>query len=395
MGNFTLNYPPRSNSGGGGGSPAGPNLSVQYNSDGSFGGNSGFTYNTITATLTLINSSNAGEFDFGSAGSLRYDGFGNLTLTQTSSGQQLAFVSGGAVSLQDSTGSTGGLGISSGNVFIRLDLQIFGNSIQFTNPGAVSLTDNSGNGYNLDGSGNATIDGTLTVSGGTAIIGTNISLVDDGADNVYLKNITTSAMLSLTSDGHASLVDTSGSGLRIVTGDVDTDYNLTVGKNLTITDFIYSTRNFVLMDTNIGIIYTPTKVISIDTQNRYLSADGITKTVDYANDQLSNLSGLVLDWSVGLNAKKSLTFGNAASGLIYTTGSNGRTGQATLGIGGIVTVSNNSVTAKSLVLASTVVPGGTQGALYVGVINPGVNFVVHSTNIGDTSTFRYMIIETT
>ena len=49
-------------SGGGGGTPAGPSGSVQFNDGGSFGGSAGFTYNSVTNSLSLGTAATPGGF---------------------------------------------------------------------------------------------------------------------------------------------------------------------------------------------------------------------------------------------------------------------------------------------------------------------------------------------
>lgn len=85
--------------GGGNGSPGGANTQIQYNNAGTFGGDSGFTYDDVTNTMTvdtvaLTNISATGDVSLGSVSNLvitggtagyflRTDGFGNLTWAET------------------------------------------------------------------------------------------------------------------------------------------------------------------------------------------------------------------------------------------------------------------------------------------------------------------------
>jgi hypothetical protein len=76
--------------GGGNGSPGGANTQIQFNDASTFGGDSGFTYNKDTDTLSVINVNAIGEVSLGSVSNLtitggtagyylRTDGTGNLT----------------------------------------------------------------------------------------------------------------------------------------------------------------------------------------------------------------------------------------------------------------------------------------------------------------------------
>jgi hypothetical protein len=73
------------------------------------------------------------------------------------------------------------------------------------------------------------------------------------------------------------------------------------------------------------------------------------------------------------------------------SGSNTRVGTATL-VAGNISVSNTTVTANSLIYLTTQTVGGTPGALYIGAKSAGTSFAVSSSNVADTSTFAYFII---
>jgi hypothetical protein len=77
--------------GGGNGSPGGSNTQVQFNNAGTFGGDSGFTYNNITNTLSVQNANvdvlNTGHANLGPIGNITITGgFANYVLTTDGTG---------------------------------------------------------------------------------------------------------------------------------------------------------------------------------------------------------------------------------------------------------------------------------------------------------------------
>lgn len=77
---------------------------------------------------------------------------------------------------------------------------------------------------------------------------------------------------------------------------------------------------------------------------------------------------------------------------LKTTGGAARMGTAVL-VAGTVTVATTAVTAVSVIMLSTQVPGGTPSALRVASRIAGTSFVVTSLLAGDTSTIAYIIFE--
>jgi hypothetical protein len=77
--------------------------------------------------------------------------------------------------------------------------------------------------------------------------------------------------------------------------------------------------------------------------------------------------------------------------LLMPSGSNTRVGTAIL-VAGNTLVSNTAVTANSLIYLTTQTVGGIPGALYIGAKSAGTSFAVSSSNVADTSTFAYFII---
>lgn len=82
----------------------------------------------------------------------------------------------------------------------------------------------------------------------------------------------------------------------------------------------------------------------------------------------------------------------AGGGVRIKTGSNARAGTCTL-VAGVCTVTNNTITANTIIQLGGVTSGGTPGALFVNAVTVGTSFVVHSTNSLDTSTIGYTLTE--
>ena len=82
----------------------------------------------------------------------------------------------------------------------------------------------------------------------------------------------------------------------------------------------------------------------------------------------------------------------AGSGLRIAEGSNAKMGTVTL-VGGAATVSNSSVTADSRIYLTAQNSSGTAGSLWVSARTAGTSFNISSTNILDTRTVAWMIVE--
>lgn len=82
----------------------------------------------------------------------------------------------------------------------------------------------------------------------------------------------------------------------------------------------------------------------------------------------------------------------AGKGLSMKAGSNARIGASVL-VAGTVTNANTSVGANTKIFVSRSTLGGTPGHLSV-VANAGSNFIINSSEAGDTSTVNWVLIET-
>lgn len=87
-----------------------------------------------------------------------------------------------------------------------------------------------------------------------------------------------------------------------------------------------------------------------------------------------------------------LIVSTAGKGLQVKEGSNARMGSVVL-VGGSATVANTSVTASTRIFLTSESPGGTIGFLSVSARSAGVSFAISSSNILDTSTVAWLLIE--
>jgi hypothetical protein len=90
-----------------------------------------------------------------------------------------------------------------------------------------------------------------------------------------------------------------------------------------------------------------------------------------------------------------LSFPTVTGGLSFKSGSNARVGSGTLS-GGTLIVANTSVTANSMILVQNTGGGvlANVGALFVASQTASTGFTISSSNVLDTSSFKYLIVET-
>ena len=159
--------------GGGNGSPGGSNTQIQYNDAGVFGGDSGFTYNNITNTLTVATANIA---NINATGLVSLGSVSNLSITGGSANYVLKTDGAGNLSWAAQTGGNGTPGGTNTQVQFNSN-GAFGGSANFT----FNTTNNT---LNLT---NANISNVLRVLG-------NVQVSDNiNASNIVLTtNITTS-----------------------------------------------------------------------------------------------------------------------------------------------------------------------------------------------------------
>ncbi len=115
---------------------------------------------------------------------------------------------------------------------------------------------------------------------------------------------------------------------------------------------------------------------------------------------LSGGSGALTTWTSGLTfgasdvtvASGNFIINTVGKGLQMKGGTNAKIGTAVL-VGGTATVSTTAFTANSLVFLTDETSGGTLGNISVGTKTAGVSFVINSSNVLDTSTIAWMIVE--
>lgn len=93
-----------------------------------------------------------------------------------------------------------------------------------------------------------------------------------------------------------------------------------------------------------------------------------------------------------LNINGDLKLPTVGTGIYVKEGTNATMGSATL-VGGTVVVSTTKVTANSRIFLTNNVNGGTLGSISVSARTAGTSFTISSTNVLDTSTIAWVIIE--
>lgn len=172
--------------GGGNGSPGGANSQIQYNNAGVFGGDSGFTYNNITDTVSVINLTTAGEANLGSVANVTITGGTAGYVLRTDGAGNLSWVAGGGGGNGTPGGSNTQVQFNDESVFAGDAAFTFDKSTGILSIPIVSATTVSATGFQTTGNltaGNikanvlANIAGNLRVSGNVNFTGTaNVTL---------------------------------------------------------------------------------------------------------------------------------------------------------------------------------------------------------------------------
>lgn len=204
--------------GGGNGTPGGSNSQIQFNDDGAFGGDVGFTFNKSTNTMTVENVNVTGETNLGSVA--------NVTITGGTAGYFLR--TDGAGNLSWAVGGGGGNGTPGGsNTQVQFnDEQTFGGTSSFTfdkDNGILSIPILSATTVSADGiqtagnitagnikantlaniTGNLRVTGNVNFAGSSSInLGTVANIKISGGTNGYV----------LSTDGLGNLSWTAGGG---------------------------------------------------------------------------------------------------------------------------------------------------------------------------------------
>ncbi len=315
----------------------------------------------VTGTETITGQLNADN--------LRLDG-NTLSSTNTDGNIILDPNGTGAVTVSGPLDLTG-IGTVTGQLNVD-NLRLDGNTISSTNTGGdINITSIVDGDINFVVSGSGTVNfpsgqsfGNLSLSGNT-ISSTNmngdITLDPNGSGTVFMSSDLVVLGTLILNDGGASLHFNPTSG---DIGPIVPDQPLSLA--------VSGTANLTVAAQGSG--------------NLILSAGGVGDV---------NIGGTDINLTVtgGVNLTGgSLSIETVGSGLKIKEGSNATMGRAVLS-GGSVTVSTNKVTANSEIFLSSQITGGTPGFVRITAIVPGTSFNIDSSQIADTSTIAWMIIE--
>lgn len=215
------------------------------------------------------------------------------------------------------------------------------------------------------------------------------------------------SVASISSAGSLTLSNTILAGGTVQAPTISASGNLnaaawtTTGRALKVAGSSYTdtTSSGTVATTAISAIQAPTLLASSATTytnsaNFYIAgppiaSTNVTQTNAWALYVASGNSFFAGDTSVSGN----LVASTAGNGLQVKSGSNARIGTGTLS-GGSLVVANTSVTANTRVFLQDTNAGALTnvGSLTV-VTSAGVGFTVTSTNVLDTSTFNYLLVE--
>lgn len=130
---------------------------------------------------------------------------------------------------------------------------------------------------------------------------------------------------------------------------------------------------------------------------QYFYSDGTTsgfRLYDAANTGFATLSfnGTFLAFNYPIVQADNITISTAGKGIAIKEGANAKMGAAAL-VGGTVTVNTTAVTANSRIYLTSQVDGGTPGFQRISARSAGTSFTITSSNVLDTSTVAWMIVE--
>jgi len=202
-----LTWAPGGNGGGGNGTPGGANTQVQFNNEGNFGGDAGFTYNSVTNVLSVSGNIVANNFT----------GSGNITIaTITANGNVTAnYFIGNGSQLTGIAALSANFANFAGNVTVAAQPNItsLGTLTSLSVTGNVSANYFLGNGAFLTGVGNANFTpianfanfaGNVTVSNQPNITGlgtlTNVSVSGNANVGNLKANLVNSNLIPATSN---------------------------------------------------------------------------------------------------------------------------------------------------------------------------------------------------
>ena len=226
-GTGNLNWTAQSGGGGGNGTPGGSNTQIQYNDNGTFGGNAGFTFNEVSGNLNV-------------PGNLSVVGniFGSFNANFANFAGEAFNVSGSNVSGQVANALVSGTVYTNAqpnitSVGTLTSVSVSGNA-NIGNIGTTSLTA-TGNGAfgNISSSGNVSVTGNVTAANFIGNVTGNISGHANTANTVTNNaqpNITSVGTLtSVSVSGNANIGNIGTGGLITAVGNVRAGNLITVG----------------------------------------------------------------------------------------------------------------------------------------------------------------------
>jgi hypothetical protein len=146
-----------------------------------------------------------------------------------------------------------------------------------------------------------------------------------------------------------------------------------------------------------GIVMSGTVINEIISTVAELNVQGYRQpaSVECIGFTLANSGGVYGKWAFGGNATigyAHLTSSVPNQTLALAEGANGPQGTIAL-VGGAKVVANSNIVAESRILLTSQSDGGVPGFLRVTNIDPGVGFTITSSNVADTSTVFYLILQ--
>ncbi len=200
---------------------------------------------------------------------------------------------------------------------------------------------------------------------------------------VYLKNPLYNQIISDTLIIATSSVF-SGTPTALITLDTIGDVNMAAKRRVSINsdDNVWITADTLRLFTNSG-----------GGVGHFVFDDSSDSLIIDANANLFILApDSVVATTNRLSLSGDLKITTAGKGLSIKEGSNARMGRSVM-VGGTVTVNNTSVTANTEIFITVYTVGGVQGMVSIGTVTPNTSFTIISSNVGDTSTVSWMLVE--
>ena len=358
-------------SGGGGGTPGGTNTQVQFNDANSFGGNTGFTFNKTTTTVTANNFVATSTANLGSnanviitGGTANYvlstDGVGNLSWVAQSGGGGTPGGTNTQVQFNDANSFAGNTGFTfnkTTGVFSAPSLSVAGNA----NLGnLVEANYFAGNGANLSGITGANVTGEVANANYAAYVGNVVTAAQPNITSV-------GTLSSLTATGNIQGGNIQSPGSVTATGNIQSNATVvtdaitghTTGVTITA---VGTNQNINLVPTGTGKVNVGNFIIS-NVATPVASSDAATK--QYVDDIAQGLHthdscNAATQTTLATISGGTVTYNNGASGVganLVTTGTYTTIDGVTLSVGMRVLVKNEANTAHNGIydLSSTTV----------------------------------------